>query len=82
MPSLSIFSSPIRTSRGGYNFDRNGKLPWTHRVFQLGGFLRGQAQQENLAALLQSTWILHRVDLFESISRAQFNIERKPVMTP
>jgi len=30
-----------------------GKLPWTHRVFQLGGFLRGQAQQENLAELLR-----------------------------
>lgn len=30
-----------------------GKLPWTTRVFQLGGFLRGQAQKQNLAALLQ-----------------------------
>ena len=30
-----------------------GKLPWTHRVFHQGGFLRGQTQQENLAALLQ-----------------------------
>jgi arylsulfatase A-like enzyme len=30
-----------------------GKLPWTHRVFQLGGFLRGQAQRENLEAMLR-----------------------------
>jgi len=30
-----------------------GKLPWTHRVFQLGGFLRGQAQQESVATLLR-----------------------------
>jgi arylsulfatase A-like enzyme len=30
-----------------------GKLPWTHRVFQLGGFLRGQAKQDNVAALLR-----------------------------
>jgi len=30
-----------------------GKLPWTHRVFHQGGFLRGEAQQENLATLLQ-----------------------------
>jgi arylsulfatase A-like enzyme len=30
-----------------------GRLPWTHRVFQLGAFLRGQARQENLAALLR-----------------------------
>jgi arylsulfatase A-like enzyme len=30
-----------------------GKLPWAHRVFQLGGFLRSQEQGENLAALLR-----------------------------
>jgi arylsulfatase A-like enzyme len=30
-----------------------GKLPWSHRVFQLGGFLRGEAQRENLAELLR-----------------------------
>jgi arylsulfatase A-like enzyme len=30
-----------------------GKLPWTHRVFQLGGFLRGLGEQENLGALLR-----------------------------
>jgi arylsulfatase A-like enzyme len=30
-----------------------GKLPWSHRVFQLGGFLRNSAQQETLAAQLQ-----------------------------
>jgi arylsulfatase A-like enzyme len=30
-----------------------GKLPWTHRVFQLGGFLRNKEQRENLAALLR-----------------------------
>lgn len=30
-----------------------GKLPWTHRVFQVGGFLRDPAQQENLGALLR-----------------------------
>ncbi|HEV2396680.1 MAG TPA: sulfatase [Candidatus Sulfotelmatobacter sp.] len=30
-----------------------GKLPWTHRVFQAGGFLRGRNQQENVAQILQ-----------------------------
>jgi arylsulfatase A-like enzyme len=30
-----------------------GKLPWSHRVFQLGGNLRGHAQQETLAGLLR-----------------------------
>jgi arylsulfatase A-like enzyme len=29
-----------------------GKLPWTHRVFHQGGFLRGAAQGQNLAAEL------------------------------
>jgi len=43
----SNFTTPATTSI------ETGKLPWTHRVFQLGGFLRGQAQQETLAALLR-----------------------------
>lgn len=30
-----------------------GKLPWSHRVYELGGFLRDKAQEENLAALLR-----------------------------
>jgi arylsulfatase A-like enzyme len=30
-----------------------GKLPWSHRVFQQGGFLRGKTQSENLAELLR-----------------------------
>jgi len=30
-----------------------GKLPWSHRIFQGGGFLRGQSQHENLAEILQ-----------------------------
>ncbi len=30
-----------------------GELPWSHRIYQLGGFLRGQAQGKNLAALLR-----------------------------
>jgi arylsulfatase A-like enzyme len=30
-----------------------GKLPWSHRVFQQGGFLRDEAKGENLAALLR-----------------------------
>jgi arylsulfatase A-like enzyme len=41
------FTMPATTSI------ETGKLPWTHRVFHQGGFLRGQAQQENLATLLQ-----------------------------
>jgi arylsulfatase A-like enzyme len=44
----SNFTTPTTTSI------ETGKLPWTHRVFQLGGFLRGQARQENLAALLRA----------------------------
>jgi arylsulfatase A-like enzyme len=43
----SNFTTPATTSI------ETGKLPWTHRVFQLGGFLRGRAQQETLAALLR-----------------------------
>lgn len=30
-----------------------GKLPWSHRVFQLGGFVRAPAQRETLAARLR-----------------------------
>jgi arylsulfatase A-like enzyme len=30
-----------------------GKLPWSHRVFQQGGFLRGEAQAQNLAEALR-----------------------------
>ena len=30
-----------------------GTLPWTHRVFHQGGFLRGPVQRESLATLLQ-----------------------------
>lgn len=30
-----------------------GRLPWSHRVFQLGGFLRNGARRENLPALLR-----------------------------
>lgn len=30
-----------------------GKLPWSHRVFQLGSFLRNPARQETLPALLR-----------------------------
>jgi arylsulfatase A-like enzyme len=43
----SNFTTPATTSI------ETGKLPWTHRVFQQGGFLRGQAQGENLATSLQ-----------------------------
>jgi arylsulfatase A-like enzyme len=30
-----------------------GKLPWSHRVFQQGGFLRGAGRKQNLAELLR-----------------------------
>lgn len=30
-----------------------GKVPWSHRIFQQGGFLRGENQKENLAAELR-----------------------------
>jgi arylsulfatase A-like enzyme len=30
-----------------------GKLPWSHRSFQQGAFLRGQSQRENLAEVLR-----------------------------
>jgi len=43
----SNFTAPTTTSM------ETGKLPWSHRVFQQGGFLRGQNQSENLAELLR-----------------------------
>lgn len=43
----SNFTTPATTSI------ETGRLPWTHRVFQLGGFLRGQQQEENLSGLLR-----------------------------
>lgn len=43
----SNFTTPATTSI------ETGKLPWTHRVYQLGGFLRGQAQNETIASVLQ-----------------------------
>lgn len=30
-----------------------GKLPWSHRVFQTGGFLRASAQHEDISAVLR-----------------------------
>jgi len=43
----SNFTAPCTTSI------ETGKLPWSHRVFQQGGFLRGTAKQENLASELR-----------------------------
>jgi arylsulfatase A-like enzyme len=43
----SNFTAPSTTSI------ETGKLPWSHRVFQQGGFLRAEAQSQNLAALLR-----------------------------
>jgi arylsulfatase A-like enzyme len=43
----SNFTTPATTSI------ETGKFPWTHKVFQLGGFLRGEARQETLASSLQ-----------------------------
>ncbi len=43
----SNFTAPSTTSI------ETGKLPWSHRIFQQGGFLRDEAQGENLAALLR-----------------------------
>jgi len=43
----SNFTAPTTTSI------ETGKLPWSHRVFQQGGFLRGESQQEDIAALLR-----------------------------
>jgi len=43
----SNFTTPSTTSI------ETGKLPWSHRVFHLGGFLRLKAEKENLAELLR-----------------------------
>jgi arylsulfatase A-like enzyme len=43
----SNFTTPTTTSI------ETGKLPWTHKVYQLGGFLRGSAQDQTLERLLQ-----------------------------
>jgi arylsulfatase A-like enzyme len=43
----SNFTTPATTSI------ETGKLPWTHRVFHQGGYLRGQAQRETLGTLLE-----------------------------
>lgn len=43
----SNFTTPGTTSIA------TGKLPWSHRVFQLSGFLRGDAVDENLSTLLR-----------------------------
>lgn len=43
----SNFTTPATTSI------ETGTLPWTHRVLQLGAFLRDEARQKNLAALLR-----------------------------
>jgi arylsulfatase A-like enzyme len=43
----SNFTAPTTTSI------ETGKLPWTHKVYQLGGFLRGPAQDQTLERLLQ-----------------------------
>jgi arylsulfatase A-like enzyme len=43
----SNFTAPATTSI------ETGKLPWSHRVFHQGGFLRGAARSENLAQLLR-----------------------------
>ncbi len=41
------FTTPATTSI------ETGKLPWSHRVFQFNGFLRSEAEHENLATLLR-----------------------------
>jgi len=43
----SNFTTPSTTSI------ETGKLPWSHRVFQGGGFLRGKNTEENLPAKLR-----------------------------
>ncbi len=43
----SNFTTPTTTSI------ETGKLPWSHKVYQLGGFLRGPAQNQTLERLLQ-----------------------------
>lgn len=45
--SNSNFTGPTTTSI------ETGKLPWSHRVFQMGAFLRGAAQHKNLAEVLR-----------------------------
>jgi len=45
----SNFTTPSTTTI------ETGKLPWSHRVFQLGGFLRGSAQAANVAELLHQS---------------------------
>ena len=47
-----FFANSNFTTSGTTSIE-TGKLPWTDRVFQLGGFLRGSAQSENLGALLR-----------------------------
>jgi arylsulfatase A-like enzyme len=42
----SNFTTPTTTSI------ETGELPWSHRVFQVGGFPDSQAQQDNLASAL------------------------------
>jgi arylsulfatase A-like enzyme len=43
----SNFTTPATASM------ETGKLPWSHRIFHIGGFLRGGAQHENLGAVLK-----------------------------
>jgi arylsulfatase A-like enzyme len=43
----SNFTAPSTTSI------ETGKLPWSHRIFQQGGFLRGKSQAQTLAALMR-----------------------------
>jgi len=43
----SNYTTPTTTSI------ETGKLPWSHRVFQVGGFLRDGVQHENLAEVLK-----------------------------
>jgi arylsulfatase A-like enzyme len=43
----SNFTTPGTTSIA------TGKLPWSHRVFQFSGFLRGEAEHETLSTLLR-----------------------------
>jgi arylsulfatase A-like enzyme len=45
--AASNFTTPTTTSIA------TGRLPWSHRVYHLGGFLRGASRQETLAELLR-----------------------------
>ncbi len=47
-----FFANSNFTTTGTTSIE-TGKLPWTNRVFQLGGFLRGSAQSENLGTMLR-----------------------------